>query len=570
MTRSRWILLSALLIVILVGTWLLWMKPRQVDMAGYAPADSLLYIESDRPTAVIESVSQTEAWRTFERVTGLPHSPASGRLQKVIAWTGIGPIESVLLARSQIAVVVTKLETSESGDTLKVKSEVAILIETHTSERRIRSPFEGFLKSFAEKLYERPNQKRITEDGVEFIEWLAPGGARQIVGTVAGSLLIIGTSEEVVKNCLAVAQGRRPALKADAGLARMRNRLAQNSALAFGYVPPASSAKLLAFAIPLLLGRAPGDSDFQRLITTGASKAFGNLAWSSRAYQTGIEDRYLITLQPPVVDRLKAGFSSITVDSELQALLPENVQSLTSYRFREPDAVWRSLKIAVASQVDALSGIVFSTLLKSSLLSYGIDEPEGFLATIGGEIVTLRLDEAAERSMLIAGVRNHAALRELLGKTMKTSRAEEFWEEFEDTAGEISAGLTDDFVVIGSPSDVQRYATLKKTGTVLSAEKRRQLTFYGSPGSSANVVTYTNDENRVRDFFATLAASRTVVTSTAVDFEGITATLPYSVTESVLVDEGIERITRSPLGQFSSLLPLVLPEKSTPLEDRKR
>ncbi len=566
MTKGRWILLSAVLALTLVGSWLLWMKPSQVDMAAYAPAESLLYIESDRPAAVIESVIQTEAWRAFERASGLPHSPASGRLQKVVGWTGIGPIESVLLARSQIAVVVTKLDTTESGDTLKIKSEGAILIETHTSERRIRSPFEAFLKSFAEKLYEQPNQKRITENGVEFIEWLAPGGSRQIVGTVAGSLLIIGTSEEVVKNCLAVSQGRRPSLKADAELAQMRSRLGQNSALTFGYVPPGSSGKLLAFAIPLLLGRAPGDSDFQRLITTGASKSFGSLAWSSRAYQTGIEDRYLITLQHPVVDRLKPNFGSLNVDSQLQAVVPENVSSLSSYRFREPEAAWRSLKVAVASQVDTLSGVVFSALLKSSLLSYGIDDPETFLATIGGEILTLRLDEAAERSLLIAGVRNQTALRELLRKTMKASHTEESWEEFEDLAGDISAGLSNDYVVIGSPSDVQRYATLRKSGAVLSAEKLKQLTFYRSPGSAANVVTYTNDANRVRNFFATIAASRTVVTSTAIDFESLTASLPYSVTESVLVDEGVERITRSPLGQFSSLLPLVLPEKSASQE----
>ena len=49
MRRSRWILLFAVLSLAVIGAWLWWVRPRNVDMAAYAPADSLLYLEANRP-----------------------------------------------------------------------------------------------------------------------------------------------------------------------------------------------------------------------------------------------------------------------------------------------------------------------------------------------------------------------------------------------------------------------------------------------------------------------------------------------------------------------------------------
>lgn len=570
MKRSSLVLFLAGLAVLLLAAWLWWMKPTRVDMAGYAPADSLLFIESDRPLAVFQAVTETEAWRGFERMTGASHSSSDGTLQKLIGWTGIGPIQSVILARAQVAVVIMDFGTTESGDSLKVKSEGAILIETHTSERRIRPVFEDSLKSFAEKLYANATLRKNETDGVEFIEWKSADGTRQIVGTVAGSLLIVGSNDAVVRNCLAVSQGQRPSLKDDTELKRLRKQLREDSALTFGYVPSGNSAKLLAFGIPVLLGRAPGDSDFQRLITNSATKVFGSLAWSSRTYLTGIEDRYLISLQPSVVSRLKPGFVTSISSFQLQNVAPESVYSLSSYRFNDPGAAWLSMKTAVSSQVDALSAIVFSSVLKAALVSYGIDEPETFLSATKGELFTLRLDEGAERSILFAGVENQSALREMIGRKMsaRPRLAEDRVEIYEDQAGDHGAALSSDFLVMGSPADVRRYLELRQTSPTMSPEKLRKLTFFQSASTSANVVTFANDENRVRDFFGSIVASRVISMPALANFDQLTTSLPYSVTETTLDSGGLERTTRSPLGQFSTLLPLLLPEQ--PSADTRR
>jgi hypothetical protein len=570
MRQRRWILLPMLLVCAIITSWLWWVRPKKVDMTTYAPADSLLYIEANQPLDVADTIAGTEAWRAFEKTIGEPTiAPRSRWLRGFIRWTGIGPIQSVILARAQIAAVVTDLGVIEEGETLRIKQEEAILIETHTSEGRIKAPFEQAIKTLAEKNYGRPTVRRTTLDGIEFVEWSAPEGARQIVGTIIGSLVIVGNTERVVQNCLAVSQGRRQSLKGDLELARMRLRLGGDNALAFGYVPTGNSARLLGIGLPMLLGRSPGDSGFQRLITNGATKVFGSLGWTSRSYLTGIEDQYLISLQPSIVARLRPYFNRSDINSEMQHLVPDGFYSVSSYKFANPAAAWQSLKSAVSSEVDAFSTIVFSSLLKSSILSYGIDDPDSFLRALNGELLTVRLDENAQRSILIAHVLDRATLQQLLMKKMVPHPRNDYVEKgetFEDPQGEFAASFINDFIVLGTAVDVHRYAAgrLANTNTELNGKRFRQMTFFASSNTSANIVTYTDDTDRVRSFVLAMIAVRdTHVVASARIEEGI-ARLPFSVTETTLGDQGIERITRSPLGQLSTVLPLLVPEKSSP------
>ena len=564
MRRSRRILLFALLSLAVVGAWLWWVRPKSVDMATYAPADSLLYLEANRPIEVVDAIAGTQAWKAFaSSIQPQAATPQPKWLRGLIGWTGIGPIKSVILSRAQVAVVVTDLRAVEEGDALNIKSEAALLIETHTSERRIRATFEETIRTLAEKTYGRPTSRRVTLDGVEYSEWIAPEGTRQIVGAVFGSLVVIGTSERVVQDCLAVTQGRRPSLKNDPELRSMRLQLEKGRSLTFGYVPPANSARLLAVGLPLLLGRAPGDSEFQRLIANGASRVFGSLGWTSSTNLTGIEDQYLITLQPSIIARLKPTFVANNINSQIQGVLPNDVYSVTSYNFTDPAAAWISLKTAVSSQVDALSAIVFSSLLKSALLSYGIDDPETFLGAVEGELLTIRQDETSERSMLIAGVHDRAALRQLLsrGMSVNSKNSGQRLEIFEDRTGDFAASLSDEFIVIGSPGDVRRYSALRDGANLMSAENLRKMTYFLSSPTSGNVVTYTNDGDRVRNFVSAIISAKDGTTQTPEHLEESIARLPYSSTETTLGDRGIERITRSPLGQFSTLVPLLFPQQ---------
>jgi hypothetical protein len=344
----------------------------------------------------------------------------------------------------------------------------------------------------------------------------------------------------------------------------MRNYLRADQSLTFGYVPAANSARLLSLAIPLVMGRAPGDSEFQRLITSGAAKVFGSLGWSSRAYKFGIEDRYEISLQPPIISRLKPAFSVSPLNPQLE-ILPNKVQSVTLYKFENPASAWERVKLSVSSQVDTLSAIVFSSLLKAALLSYGIDEPERFLATVDGNLLTMRVDQSSDRSLLLANVRDRASLFELLTKRVfKNAQSKRVGnvEILEEPDGDIAACFLDALVVMGSPSDVRHYVETRRDNTGGSNDETvRRMTFYSPLSNSANIVTYTNDTERVRKFIFALFAAQSTRLPASSDLDEMLRVLPYSATETTLGDRGFDRTTRSPLGLFSTLLPLLIPEE---------
>lgn len=564
MRRSRWLLVIVLAFLALAAAWLWWVKPRQVDMAAHAPANSLLYLEANSPLKIAQALQGTEAWSLVNSLNGGRTADLqSGWLQQFVGWTGIGPVESVILARAQVAVVVTDLGATEDSDTLRIRPEGALIIDTKTSEGRIRPAVDKAVRKLAELTYGKPVLRTAVVDGVNFNEWVSPDGARQIVAVVSGSLAIIGNSRQAVQSCLAVKRGSTPSLKDDPELTRMRFELRGADALTFGYVPPGNSPKLLSIGVPLLMGRAPANSEFQRFITSGAAKVFGSLGWTTRPFKTGIEDRFLISLQPQILERLRPAFTTSRSAAEMQQIVPGEASSITFYRFENPASVWQALRSSISSQIDALSAVVFTSLLNSSLGSYGIGAPEQFLSTVNGNIITFRLDENAERSLLVARTSDKAKLRELLAGTMRAksggNQANQF-EMLEDNEGESAAGFVGEYVVMGSPLDVLKYAQLLGTGTVRSDPERfKKQSFYAPLTSSANIITYADDSDRVRNFFSSALAAQGAAPVPRNRMDQLLVQLPYAATETSLGERGLDRITVSPMGQFSTLLPLLIP-----------
>jgi len=261
------VLLIVFLLLAAAGAWLFWSRPQPVDMASYAPSDALLYLEANDPLAVLGTLAGTDALKvsgsSFSAWKGYPNSWSRWFLKT----TGIGPVESVVLSRAQIAVVVTNLGAIEASDTLTVKPEVAVVIETHTLRNRIKATAEQALQRLADNTYGKPNFRRSEINGIEFLEWANQDGSRRIVANISNSAIVIANSEAAVQKCVDSASGRTPSLKNDLNFQQRRRDFGAQATLTFGYVPEQKSAQLLSFAVPLLLGRAPGDVSFQKLIS---------------------------------------------------------------------------------------------------------------------------------------------------------------------------------------------------------------------------------------------------------------------------------------------------------------
>ncbi|HXM34347.1 MAG TPA: hypothetical protein VN920_04125, partial [Pyrinomonadaceae bacterium] len=407
------------------------------------------------------------------------------------------------------------------------------------------------------------------KDDHDFVKWSSPDGLRQIVALVDGSVAVVGNDERAVSACLAVRKGRRPSLAHQPDVEEMRGRVRANEALAFGYISSGNAARLLSEMAPALFGKLPEPGQFQKLLASSSAKVLGNIGWSARPVAGEIEDYYFMSVKPILLERLGSALRT-TAEPKHQtwALLPADTYSITNYNFVDPAAAWRALNAAVSSQLDTLAAVFFTTLSKGSFAPYGIDEPDTFLRAIKPEVLTAKLDPTSERSIVVAGISDEPALRQFvlrhLGPKPRTERIgnNNLILSLDERS---AASFANGYFVLGSPEDLRRCLSVgtKETGSSLSAQLSAPA-YHTAVEDAANVVTYAQDSERVRGLITTLGRIRNSNSSVVPsgDVERAIKQLRYAVTETKLDNYGLERRTRSPLGQFSAFVSLLAPDQT--------
>jgi hypothetical protein len=243
-------------------------------------------------------------------------------------------------------------------------------------------------------------------------------------------------------------------------------------------------------------------------------------------------------------------------------MLPDDFASLTNYGFQSPAIAWQGMKTSVAFQVDALSAVFFSSLMKSALFPYGITDPDKFLSQLEGPVITSRVDAENSSSLLIARMHDADAMRDLLteGMGFRPIDGKQDMKLFNNNDGEFAAAILNGFVVMGPATEVSRY--VQKMPSNGRNQSSASFRIRSTPSlNDSCIFTYTNDTERVRTFVSSIVAASGRKPIWSDKSEQELRSLPYSTTETSLGEHGFVRVTRSSLGQFSSLLPLVLPEQ---------
>lgn len=557
----RRFLVAAVVLILIGAAWLWFNRPSPVDLANYAPADSLLYVELNSPAEVARAIEHSDVWRAAAPITRSTPS-SENRFTMAAARAGIGPIEAVLFARAQIALVVVNVNAAEENETLRVRPEFALIAETHTSRWRTKPAVVAAVKQLATFTYGASNCSERTADA-EYVECSVAGGERKIIGAVDGTLVVVGNTENAVRSCLETRRGTRPSMRSDPELVRVRAGFASDQPLAFGYISAANSAKLFSWAAPLMMGLGPVNRQLEQLLAVSAGKILRGVAWTAVSNGGGIEDRYHFSLEPDVISRLRPAFETDERDADFWKLVPESFQSLTIYRSKEPALAWRSLDSAVALKLDALPAVLFGTILKSSLSGYGIDDPKELLSTLTPPLLTLRTSDSVEGSVLVARVADEARLKRLLtGKTSKSNNVQivEGIQSELDPELEYSAVFADGYVLLGRTENMKQCLTALRRSTARNSDKLKKAT----QESSAAILTYANDELRLRNFILTLLMlqGRRLTAEELANLHQTLRDYSFSSTETRLGADGIERKTRSAFGQFSTLVSLLRPESS--------
>ena len=559
-------LLVVIGLMLVIFVWLWWNRPQKVDMAGYVPADSLVYLEANSLPEIAGGIVSTDAWKSLAPPAGINSGLGQiGWLGRVSAWTGIGSADAVVLSRAQVAVTVLGLDAADEGETLKLKPRYALVVETHTGEARTRAAVEKRIGDFARRVYGEPRVESSEAEGVKLTTWSAPGTDRRIVAAVMGSLAVIGNDASAVDACLAVRRGERTSLAGNVQVEEMRRRVGGRETAAFGYVSPLGVAQLLEVAATVFFGQMAQDPQIQSLIASMlpqlSGKILGGAGWSARFTGGAVEDRYYLSLQGGVAPRLNDALASppgVTLNTG--ELLPQDIYSLSRYSLRDPQSAWRAMNAALSSRVDYLSSLLIPRLFQSLLKPYGIDEPESFLHAVGSEIVTARLDDTGSSTVTIVEVQDEKALRDFVAGRLGAN-------PLRDRVGEAELIVSTDeergaasfvagHMMMGSEANVRRCLEARAQGRALAASDVFQRTArLRSTASPAFAVTFTDDSAPARTFISAIAAQRGARTQSANNsaLESALGQLTYAASETRLVEDGFEKRTQSSFGQFGAL-----------------
>src|ERR1044072_3470293 len=293
----RRVLIAVFVLAAAVFAWLWWTRPVKVDMAAYVPADSIVYFEAGSLKEITNAVTSTDDWRELAPAAGAQADASRrGWLTDFLSFTGAGPSDAVVLARAQVAVTVLGFDAAEeSGETLKYTPRAALVAETQASEWRVKSAVEKLVGDFARRSLGASGFERKEVEGATFYVWSAPSGERKrIVAAVSESVAVVGNDEGAVRSCLGGRRAPRPSLASNEELKEMRARLRAETALAFGFAPQGSAAKVVEFFAPGFVGCISQKANVQIVLATVLpqliNQTIGNAGWSARVAGGRIED----------------------------------------------------------------------------------------------------------------------------------------------------------------------------------------------------------------------------------------------------------------------------------------
>ena len=559
-------ILLALLLVAFVLVWLYWNRPTRTDMAMYAPADCLAFVEANDLTEAAQGIEGTQAWQALAGPIGARANLVPNYwLIRLARWSGIGSTEAVLLARSQIAIVFTGAETSQTGPTLTIKPLATLVVETHTTQRRMRPILEQHIEDLARRVYGQPVLSRKQINGVDLSEWSSADGSRHIVAAFADTVAIIGNDEPSVLHCLEARRGQRPALAGEKQLDDLRKKVDATHANVFGFVAKSGVKSLLqAFA----LYRAGASSDavtVSRIFSETVGNLVDGLGWSSRFLDGMVEERCSITLSQGVADKLRGSF----VPEDRLALgalpfIPSDVYSVSIYHFRDVEGVWRDLNAIIASHSDLIGAIAARPMLRSILKPYGIDDADTFVHAVGTRIQTVRLEETSPAALVTEtfdrqGLRKVAQQR--LGAKPKTESVGDF-ELMLSSTDNWAASFADNQFLIGPAEALRRCLQAKDQAQSLTSSdafrKSQRLVDVSLP---ITALSFTNDQHAAISFVELFSQhERSAFSTNATAIDQASRSLPYAVSVVILKDAGLEWTSRSSFGLVGSLLVTLTPE----------
>jgi hypothetical protein len=444
----------------------------------------------------------------------------------------------------KVSIAVTGFETSEQAVTeenavLKFQPRFVAVVDTNAWGWQTTSFIENQLGEFVNDVYGGEVQLETSKrnDGKYYV-WTALDG-RKAYALQQDSAVFFGNDETAIDRCQAVKRGEAESIANNPKITSDDDRIA------FGYVSPQGVGQIANIAGVSLAMRAGEAEEVKSFIAGVLPQIFRNsvkdMSWTASAREKGIEDKMVVALDDESARVFDETMTPAQVgESQLAEFVPASTTVATRYALRDPQVAWRSLVLTARKKTDETSGALIAAFSGSFFESYGIEDPELFLSSVGSQFVTVKLDSDDEDAAVIAVVKDPVKMRSSLAKEINLARPPEkqfgadFWKS-ED--GELAAATLNDRVIVGDTEIVLKCLEAKQAGgnAVLTQ------TFASSDAVATTVANETDSFAKLVDV---LAQAKDENAKIATEYK----------TETRFNKNGIERSTVSDFGLIGTIL----------------
>lgn len=528
------------LATILITIWIFWHRAPTAKMASYIPAETLVYLEVNSLPQILNRMTKSSAWRELTPRYGVEQEVGNfSRLNQILADLNLGSTQSVVFGRAQIGVALMSVGAADAGESLNIRPQFAIVIETKST--RAGEFVESEITDFARRQFGEMQTEKKESDGAAWTIFRARTDERDLFAAVAGTIVVIGNDEAAVAACLDAKNGKRKSLADDENLEKMRVNTESETAFAFGYVTPAGVKQLSNVGAVMFAGQITEDARAMSLLAQSlppfVQKSVTAIGWTARGTRENkIEDRYLVQMPPDLVSALRQPLHDNPDDNTALAnLLPANLRSVTFYNLENSQAAWRGVILALTTKLDFVSAAAFSQTASGLLEPYGIEKADRFLGATNGTIVTLQPLSEEETTIVAVNVKDAGALKQTL-----------------QTNSEKESEFISDSVLLGTKPDLQMCRAAREQNQTLATQpiwlefNNRQ-----TPPRGTFVRTLKRDETTPINFVKLFAKNK----GAELDLPG-GEKLPdwiWTTSETRLLREGFERRVTSPFGLIGTL-----------------